>query len=589
MFWQATTTARDLGRLHEIASVLIRYGFGDIVRRTGMSNILERAGQVLHWKNGNELANLEPPARVRRALEELGPTFVKLGQVLATRVDLFEPAWIAEFSKLQDSAPPAPYADIQQQLEEDLGAPPDKIFASFDPEPLAAASIAQVYRARLEDGTEVAIKVRRPGIRPIVEADLRLLMRLAEFAEAENKEWRNFHPVAITRQLSQSLLRELDFALECRNSEIIANNFAGYTDQDTVPADGTGNPAAGDIAGAPPAPLPIIVIPRVYWQWTGERVCVQEFIDGIPGRNLAAADQAGYSRKILSRRGAHAVLKMIVEDGFFHADPHPGNVFYLPGNRIAFIDFGMVGRLTEERRNQLIQLLFGLVRHEPERVADVMIEWAGNGYADEASLILEIQSFVDQYHGIPLKKVSLGAMLNDIVAILRGHRVTLPADLALLIKAFITLEGMGRELDPDFDAAKEAMPMLKRALRARYTPTALIKRGWRSASAMLGLVSDLPHDLSRLLRAARRGRLEIHIDVTNLRHVGNQLDGAANRLVIGIVVAALIIGSSIVMTVPGGPKLLGLPIFGLLGYLGSAAGAVWLLLSIWKSNKENRE
>lgn len=589
MFWQALITARDLGRLHEIASVLIRHGFGDIVRRTGMSNVLERAGRVLHWKHADELARLEPPARVRRALEELGPTFIKLGQVLATRVDLFEPEWIAEFSKLQDSAPPVPYAEIQQQLGEDLGAPPEKIFVAFDPEPLAAASIAQVHRARLEDGSEVVVKVRRPGIRPIIEADLRLLTRLAEFAEAENPEWRNFHPVEVARQFSRSLQRELDFATECRNSEVIANNFAEYTDQDAAPVASTDKAIASGTTGLPLASRPIIVIPRVYWQWTGERVCVQEFIDGIPGRNLAAVDQAGYDRKMLSRRGSHAVLKMIVEDGFFHADPHPGNVFYLSGNRIAFIDFGMVGRLTEERRAQLIQLLFGLVQHEPERVADVMLDWAGNGFVDEASLILEIQSFVDQYHGVPLKQISLGVMLNDLVAILRGHRLMLPADLALLIKAFITLEGMGRELDPDFDVAKEAMPMLERALRARYTPAALIKRGWRSASEMLGPIADLPHDLSQLLRSARRGRLEIHIDVTNLKHVSNQIDGAANRLVIGIVVAALIIGSSIVMTVTGGPKFLGLPVFGLLGYLGSAAGGVWLLLSIWKSNRADRE
>jgi ubiquinone biosynthesis protein len=280
---------------------------------------------------------------------------------------------------------------------------------------------------------------------------------------------------------------------------------------------------------------------------------------------------------------------MIVEDGFFHADPHPGNVFYLPENRIAFIDFGMVGRITDERRDQLIRLLLGLVRHEPERVADVMLDWTGDGAIDEAGLILEIQMFVDQYHGLPLKQLSLGTMLNELVAILREHRIALPSDLALLIKAFISLEGMGRELDPEFDMAGEAMPMLERTLRARYKPAALIKRGWRTASEMMGLIADLPHDLSRLLRAARRGRLEIHIDLTHLKHVGNQLDGAANRLVIGIVVAALIIGSSIVMTVSGGPTLLGLPLFGLIGYLVAAAGGLWLLLSIWKSSRADRE
>lgn len=577
MLWQAFTAARDLGRLHEIASVLIRYGFGDFVRRMGMANALERAGRALLWKHAEELAHLEPPARARRVLEELGPTFIKLGQVLATRVDLFEPEWIAEFSKLQDSAPPVPYAELQQQLGEDLGAPPEEIFAAFDPEPLAAASIAQVHHARLKDGSAVVVKVRRPGIRPTIEADLRWLMRLAELVESENPELRNFRPQEIVRQFELSLRRELDFATECRNAERIANNFAGYTDQDIA---------------SPPATVPaapVIVIPRVYWKWTGERVCVQEFIDGIPGRDLAAADHAGLDRKILARRGAHAVLKMIVEDGFFHADPHPGNVFYLPGNRLAFIDFGMVGRLNEERRDQMIQLMLGMVRREPARVADVMLDWSGDVSVDEDSLQLEIQTFVDQYYGIPLKQLNLGAMLADLTAILREYRIALPADLALLIKAFITLDGMGRELDPDFDMAGEALPMLERSVRARYKPAALIKRGWRTAGEMLAMISDIPHDLSRLLRAARRGRLQIHIDVTHLKHVGNQLDGAANRLAIGIVVAALIIGSAIVMTVPGGPMLFGLPTFGLIGFLGAAAGGVWLLLSIWKSNRADRE
>lgn len=577
MLWEALIAARDLGRLHEIASILIRYGFSDIVRRMGMANALERAGRALLWQHAEELAHLEPPARARRALEDLGPTFIKLGQVLATRVDLLDPEWIAEFSKLQDSAPPTPYADIRQQLTEDLGAPPEEIFAAFDPEPLAAASIAQVYRARLKDGSAVVVKVRRPDVQSIIEADLRWLIRLVELVEAENPELRNIRLQEIVRQFELSLRRELDFATECSNTERIAKNFAGYTDPDAIP------PAAGLPAE------PIIVIPRIHWQYTGERVCVQEYIDGIPGRDLAAADHAGLNRKILARRGARAVLKMIVEDGFFHADPHPGNVYYLPGNRIAFIDFGMVGRLTEERRDQMIQLLYGFVQHEPERIIDVVCNWSSEGSTDEEGLMREIQTFVDKYHGVPLKQLSLGAMLSDLMTILRKYRITLPPDLALLVKAFITLEGMGRELNPDFEMAAEAMPILEQSVRARYAPAALIKRGWHSIGEMLAMISGLPHDLSKLLRTARRGRLEIHIDVTHLKHVGNQLDGAANRMVVGIVVASLIIGSSIVMTVPGGPTLLGLPTFGLLGFLGAGTGGIWLLLSVLKSNRADRE
>ena len=588
MLWQALTAVRDIGRLHDIASILIRYGFGDMVRRMGMANALERAGRALHWNEAEELAHMDPPARVRRAMEALGPTFVKLGQLLATRVDLFEPEWIAEFSRLQDSAHTATYEGIHQQLTEDLGAAPEMVFAAFDPEPLAAASMAQVYRARLEDGTEVVVKVRRPGIRLTVEADLRWMARLAELAESESPELRAFQPREVVRQFTQSLRRELDFASECRNAERIAQNFTTYTgfNGDSVPkAKVVGAPAQGV---APPAPQePIIVIPRVFWQWTSERVCVQEFIAGISGRQLERVDQAGLDRQVLARRGAQAVLKMIVEDGFFHADPHPGNVFYLPGNRIAFIDFGMVGRLSEARRDQLMRLLLGLVQHEPQRVADVMIEWTGDGATDEDGLTLEIQAFVQQYHGVALKQLRLGAMLTDLVTILRQHQLRLPPDLSLLIKAFVSLEGMGHELDPDFNMAAEAMPLLQKTLRARYAPNAVLQRGWHGVKDMLSLLSGLPQDVSRLLRAAKRGRLEIHIDVLHLKRLGNQLDSAANRLVVGVVVAALIIGSSIVMTVPGGPTLLGLPFFGLLGFVGALLGSLWLLVSIWRSGDKD--
>jgi ubiquinone biosynthesis protein len=581
MLIQALMAVRDLSRLNDIATILIRYGFGDVVARLGLTHALERAGQVLHYNSTSQYAHLPTPTRIRRALEEMGPTFVKLGQVLATRVDLFEPEWIAEFGKLQDSAPAVAYDDIKEQLTEDLGAAPESIFAAFDPVPLAAASIAQVYRARLEDGSEVVVKVRRPGIRPIIEADLRWLMRLSELAESESPDLRAFRPKEVVRQFALSLRRELDFAVESRNAERIAQNFSAYCDtsQPDLPQPGE----TPKVSETQQTPCPFIVIPRVYWQWTGERVCVQEFIDGIPGRQLQALDAAGLDRKLLARRGARAVLKMIVEDGFFHADPHPGNVFYLPGNRIALIDFGMVGRVTYERREQLIRLLLGMVQHEPRRVLDVLLDWTGDSVQDEASLTLEIQTFLDQYHGLALKQLKLGCMLADLVAILRQHQLMLPADMALLVKAFISLEGMGRELDPDFDIASVAMPILEQSLRARYTPATLFKRGGRAVGEALTLIAGLPHDLSRLLRAARRGRLEIHIDVTHLKHVGNQLDGAVNRLAVGLVVAALIVGSSIVMTVPG------LSWLGLSGIFCAALSGLWLMLSIWKSNRADRD
>jgi len=556
MLWEALGAARDLGRVHDIAAVLIRYGFGDLVQRLGMAQALERAGKVLHLHlNGpQDVARLEPAARVRRALEELGPTFVKLGQILATRGDLFPPEWIAEFGKLQDAAPAVPFADIRAQLTEDLGEAPEAVFAELDTAPLAAASLAQVHRARLADGTAVVLKVRRPGIRPVIEADLRLLGRLAEIVEAEAPDLRRYRPREIVRQFAQSLRRELDFSAEGRNAERIAASFADH---------------------------PEIVVPRIHWQWTGERLNVQDFLEGIPGRNVAALN-AGFDRRLLARRGATAVLKMMLEDGFFHADPHQGNVFYLPDNRLGFIDFGMVGRLPEQRRYEVAELLHGLVDRNAGMVAGVLLGWSSDTEGDDAALRDEIERFVDEYHGVPLKQLDFGAMLADMVGILREHGLALPPDLALMFKAFITLEGLGSQLDPDFDIATEAAPFLKQVLVAHHSPEALARRGWSALTSAVDLLAGLPHDLGRLLRTARRGTLRVEVEVPPLKAFGDRLDRAASRLTIGIVTAALIVGSSIALTVDRGNST---STVGLLGFIGAVLGGLWVLVSVWRGGR----
>lgn len=559
MLIETLGAARDMGRLNQILGVFIRHGFGDSVRRLGLADRLERAGHTLRWEHAADLARLEPPVQVRLAIEELGPTFVKLGQILAGRADLFGPDWIAEFEKLHSRVPALPLEQLRPQLREDLGGEPEDVFARFDTEPLAAASIAQVHRAQLKDGTEVVVKIRRPGISDTIAADLRLLGRLAALAEAELPALKPYRPQQLVRELARSLQRELDLASECRSAERIAAHMAG---------------------------LPWIVVPRVHWDFTKERINVQDFVDGIPGHELARLDAAGLDRRLLAQRGAQAVLKQIVEDGLFHADPHPGNVFYLPGNRIAFVDFGMVGRLSVRRREELLQLLLGLVERNPQTVADVLLDWTGDDHGVHLSTLeSEIEAFVDQYHGAPLSELNLGQMLGDVTAILREHHLGLPSDLALLIKAFITLEGMGRGLDPGFHMTTEALPQLRQVVRARYRPKVVALRAWQTLRRTLAVAEQLPHDVTRLLRNARRGRVHVGIDVAHLKRVGDQIDRAANRLTMALVIAALIIGSSIVMTVQGGPTLFGLPAFGFIGFASAFVGGLWLVRAIWRSSK----
>jgi len=553
---------RDLPRLHEITSVLIRHGLGDIVRRLGIANILERAGQMLNWGAATESERLEPARRVRLALEELGPTFVKLGQVMATRVDLFAPNWIAEFEKLHSEVPPVPFESLLPDVERTLGRPPAEVFRELHTEPYASASIAQVHRAWLQDGTPVVLKIRRPGIRAKIEADLRILFNIADLIESEIPEARRYQPKQIAVQFARSLERELDLAREARNIAHFAKNFKGD---------------------------PYIVIPRVFPQWTGEAMNVQEHIDGVRGTDQAAVEAAGLDRTLLAARGSEAVLKMILVDGFFHADPHPGNVFYLPGNRIVMIDFGMVGRLSPVRRNQVVDLLAGIAQMDQEPMLDVLLDWAGDAYVDEAKLAADVNELVFEYEAVPLKDVRIATLLRQFAAIIREHSIVMPSDLTLMFKAMITMEGLGRQYDPEFRVIDHLQPLLRRALLERYRPDAVMKRGRGTLTDFFNVVGSVPRDIARLLREARRGKIRIDLDLKRLDQFGRQLHRTIDRATMGIMTASLVIGSAIVMNVHEGPSVLGIPVLTLLGFLGYVAAfvnSVWIILGIWRSGKQ---
>ena len=334
MLRETVNTLRDFPRLKEIATLLIRFGFGELVVRLKLPKLLERAGQRIAWPDDPQGMQEDAPVRARRVLENLGPTFIKLGQVFSTRVDLFGPEWIAEFEKLQHRVPATAFEAIAHELRHAYGQPLEEIFAEVEAEPIGSASIAQVHRARLKDGREVILKVRRPGIVPKIEADLRILNYLARLIELEFPEARRYQPAKIVEQFAKSIRREMDLAMEARHIERFAKNFADE---------------------------PKVLVPEVIWAWTRPTVNCQSYIDGIRGNDLAAVDAAGLSRVELADIGARAVLKMILIDGYFHADPHPGNVFYLLDGRVAFVDFGMVGRLPKERRDQIVDLLAALL------------------------------------------------------------------------------------------------------------------------------------------------------------------------------------------------------------------------------------
>lgn len=550
---------RDVGRLQAIAQVLIRYGFADLVQRIGLISLLESAGQTLNRQQTVEIARMSTPARARHALQALGPTFIKLGQVLATRVDLFPPDWIAEFEMLQDQIQAVDFAVLQSQLEEDLGAPPDEIFDAIDTTALAAASIGQVHRARLSDGSEVVLKIRRPDIRKTIEADLRLLSRLALIADQEVVWLARFRPIDLVKQFAVSLRQELDLAAEGRNADRVAENFAGD---------------------------PHVRVPKIYWEWTCERLNVQEYVPGIPARDLAALANAKLDPKLLASRGTHALLKMMLQDGFFHADPHAGNLFAMPDNEIVIIDWGMVGRVSEIRRRQVIKLLLALIERDAGTTTNVLLEWAGDSQVNEDELNNEVESFIDRYHGVALKQLNLLALLGDVTQILRRHHLTLPTDMALMIKAVTTIEGLGRLLNPEFQIADEAEPVLRRLLTEQYTPDVMIRRGWETLREGLDLLAELPREIRQLTQSARRGHLRLGLDVAQIDRFGNELNRAANRLTIGLITSACILGAAIIAATAERSGGSGMTWLGLYILAGAGIGGLWVLISIWRSGRQ---
>jgi ubiquinone biosynthesis protein len=556
------SVVRDLPRLHEITMVFMRHGLGDLVRRIGVVSFLERAGAMMRWGEVSRSTRLETQHRLRLAFEDLGPTFIKLGQMLSTREDLLPPEWTEELAQLHTSVAPVPFEELLPAIERSLGRPASEVFVDLEREPIGSASIAQVHRARLRDGgRDVVLKVRRPGIEAKIEADMRLLAHLARVIESEVPEAHRYQPARVVEEFRRSLMRELDLALEARNIERFARNF-----QDE----------------------PNILIPKVYMEWTSSLMNVQEHIAGVRGEDHAGIERAGLDAKLLALRGAEAVLKMILVDGFFQADPHPGNVIYLPGNRLAIIDVGMVGRLSTVRRNQIIDVVSGIAHRDHEPILEVFLDWAGEDPVDEERLAADVDELVTDFADLPLKEIRVGALLGRLTAVVREHGIVLPSDLTLMFKALVTLEGSARKYDPDFRLVDRLKPFVDRALAARYAPAEMGRRGGASLGQFISLVGSMPRELARLLKDARRGRLRIDLDLKRLDGFGRRLDSTIDRLTVALMTSSVVIGSSLVMTVTSGPELFGIPIFtalGSLGFLMAFCNSVWVIVAIWRSSR----
>ncbi|HJV65100.1 MAG TPA: AarF/UbiB family protein [Geomonas sp.] len=555
---QLNRNVRSIRRYRQIITVLAGYGLGHLLEYLNLSQVVAASRRVLR-RPPTKGAHLTAPQRLRLAMEELGPTFIKLGQLLSTRPDIIPAPFIQEFARLQDSVPSIPFSDVCREIERELGVPVEERFTSLCAESIAAASIAQVHRARLISGEDVVVKVRRPGVVETVETDIDILMGVALLLERHMARSDIYDPVGVVREFSYTIRREMDLAREGHAIERIRDNFRGD---------------------------PTLYFPKVYWETTAKGVLTIEYMEGIKVSDVAAIEAAGLDRTEIARRGAVAFLKMVLEHGFFHGDPHPGNVLIMPGNVIGLLDFGMVGRLDPSVKQYLTDVLSAVINRDVDELVDTItanVEVSEN--LDVSGLKKGLAEFIDGYFEIPLKEIEVGRMLLQFIDLVSTHRIKIPPDLTLLVKVLVVIEGMGRELDPQFDMVGHLRPFLEEALREQRSPLKMMHEMEKGFQAYLSLARNLPRDIREILSKINRNKFRIDLEHRGLDRFGKELERSANRVSLSLIITALIIGSSIAMQANRGPQLLGLPAFAFFGYVCAGIVGFWWMIAIIRSGR----
>ncbi|GGG55265.1 ABC transporter [Paenibacillus radicis (ex Gao et al. 2016)] len=509
-------------RYREIGLALLRNGFGYIAKDLGLPDrIVARGDQDTH-----EMRRRSVGERLRSFLEELGPTFVKLGQLASTRADLIPASLIGELERLQDQVPPFAYEEAVSIIEQELGAPLGVLYASFHKTPLASASIGQVYQAVLIDGTAVAVKVQRPNITKQIETDLDILIELAKMAE-HRLEWaRQYQIRDMVEELAKAIRTELDYEKEARNAERFASYASKYNG---------------------------LRIPAVYGQLSSKKVLTMEFLEGIKLSDKESLQEAGHHARSIAERYAEAILHQVLSDGLFHGDPHPGNVLVMASGDLAFLDFGMVGRLGSQRKRQFGALVIALRNQSTNGVIRAI---SAMGFipdqADMELLRTDVDELRDKYYKVPLSQLSLGESVNDLFLLARRHQIRLPAELTLLGKTFLTMEGVVTMLDPDFSVFDVAEPIGRQLFLEQFNIRVLAGQWLEEIPEYAAIAADVPAGVRKLLTALRRGKFGLEITVPELGEFLRKMDQISNRLSLSIVLLSfsiimvgLIIGSSL--------------------------------------------
>ena len=556
---QITRTYKNLKRYRQIVNVLIKYGFGGIIELLKLDEIGSFGKKLLSTKNTEILEKTPMHVRLRKVLEELGPTFVKLGQILATRPDLIPLKYVNELAKLQDSVPSFPYEQVESIILEETGKYPDDIFDSFERKPLAAASIGQVHRASYA-GKEVVVKVQRPGIRKIIEADLEIIYHLALLMEKHILEINIQKPSAIVKEFSKSLSKEIDFENEMKYILRFADDFANDT---------------------------TIYVPEVYEDISTKRIMVMEFIDGIKSSNFEILKEKKYDLKLIAKRGVDSLVRQIFNHGFFHGDPHPGNILIMPDNVICFLDFGMMGKVSSDDKENFANLLMHIINKKPDKIINSILKFTQYEEMPDTDILQrDITEIIDEYLIQSMKYIKFGKFIESLMEILAKHRLRIIPNIFLMMKALVSLESLGKNLDPELEVIKLASPYVKKIYLNRFNIKKLVLDMADPIHDAIKLAYEMPDDLRFIIKQLRKGKLKLELEYRGLDDMRTTFIKICNRIVFAMVLSALIIGYSLFMLAPRTGTIHLFQLIGLIGFvLFGFIGLAFLLIIIIKRNK----
>lgn len=544
----------NLRRTGEIVTVLMNHGFGDIVDRLRLRRYVNWGRRLVSRKPLESNEPMTRGQRIRLTLQSLGPTFIKFGQIASTRPDLIPTDVVLELEKLQENVEPYGGDKAVEIIEKSLGKPIDKLYRTFDREPLGAGSLAEVHRGELFDGTQVAIKVRRPNVIRDVERDLLLITELAVLIARNIPESAVFDPVGLVKHFARTIRRELNFLREARTIEDFRRKFK--------------NDAS-------------LYVPQTFPDLCSEAVITMEFVDGVRVDEISTTETLADKNVEIARNGAMIYMKQAFEYGLFHGDPHPGNIRVMNDASICLLDYGMVGRIDETQREHLVDLFWAIAHEDISKGVRLVLAIGNTTQSiDETLLRVDFRDFVEAYYGIPLDRLDVGQMLNDFVQILTNHHIQCPADLMMLIRALVSLEGTGRRIDPEFNLASVLLPFTTRLIRNRYNPRRIASRVIEDVSLLSSTLHDLPLQVSQSLDKLNNDDVHVKLELASLEHFITELDRSGNRIAIGMIISALIMASALVIRGGGANSWISVVVLVLSSLLG-----VWLVYGIFRSGR----